>query len=64
MSHTLVRLLTLGTAATALVVSGGAASAAPACDDAVAGVLHAAHETTGDPAGVIHEAEEAYCSVG
>lgn len=65
MSHTLARITALGAAAaTVLVVSGGAASAAPACSDAVAGVLHTAHAATGDPAGVIHEAEETYCSVG
>lgn len=65
MSHTLVRALCLGiAAATATVVSAGAASASPACRDAVARVLHTAHEATGDPAGLIHEAEETYCSVG
>lgn len=65
MSHTLVRILSLGATATAaVVVSAGAASAAPACSDAVAGALHTAHSATGDPAGLIHEAEETYCSVG
>lgn len=65
MSHTLVRILSLGGAATAvMVVSAGAASAAPACNGAVPGALHAAHGATGDPAGLIHEAEETYCSVG
>lgn len=65
MSHLPARIITLTAAvAAALVVSTGAASATPACKGAVAGALHAAHNTTGDPAGVIHEAEETYCSIG
>lgn len=55
-----------------LTVAAGAASlvllpvgaSANACDDAVAGALHSAHAITGDPAGVVHEAEETYCSIG
>lgn len=65
MSHTLARVLMLGaTAGAVLTVSGGAASATPACNDAVAKSLHTVHDTTGDPAGLVHEAEETYCSVG
>ncbi len=65
MHFTLARLAFLGAgAAVVLAVSGGVASATPACNDAVVGVLHAAHDTTGDPAGVIHDTEETYCSVG
>ncbi len=48
-------------AATALVLGGPAAQAAPACTDPVAGALHAAHDRTGDPAGVFHTAEDTYC---
>jgi hypothetical protein len=64
MTHALSRTIALGAAAAAIVaLSGGAASATPACKDAVAGALHTAHETTGDPAGVVHEVEETFCSV-
>lgn len=39
------------------------AQAAPACEDRAAGVLHTLHDATGDPAGLIHEVEETYCTV-
>ncbi|RZU33523.1 hypothetical protein [Blastococcus saxobsidens] len=64
MKHTLARTAVLvASAATALTVSAGTA-AASACEDQVAETLHTLHETTGDPAGVLHEVEETYCSVG
>lgn len=65
MTPMLCRFAVLGAAtASMLALSAATASAAPACDDAIAGVLHAAHDTTGDPVGLIHEVEETYCSVG
>lgn len=65
MTKSLARLTLVGAAlATALMLSTGAAVADPACDDAVAGALHAVHDTTGDPTGLVHEGEELYCSVG
>lgn len=64
MSHLPVRLIALSAAAAvALIVPAGAASATPACRDAVAKTLHTAHDTTGDPAGILHKVEETYCSV-
>ena len=39
------------------------AQAAPACEGPVAGALHTLHDATGDPAGLVHEAEETYCTV-
>lgn len=58
-------VLGLGLAASAasLALTAPAAQAAPACSDAVATVLHRAHDTTGDPAGVAHTAEDAYCDL-
>lgn len=50
-------------AALAVAVLGSAPAQASACDDAVAGALHALHDTTGDPGGLVHEAEETYCTV-
>lgn len=65
MTHTLSRAVASGVATAAVVLAtSGAAAADPACSDTVTGVLHAAHEATGDPAGVVHKAEETYCSVG
>lgn len=65
MSDLPARIIALSAAAVAaLVVSTGPASAAPACEDAVSETLHAAHDITGDPAGLVHEAEETYCSIG
>lgn len=49
------------TAVSALALSSGSASATPACTDPVAKALHTAHDTTGDPAGVVHTAEDTYC---
>lgn len=37
------------------------AHATPACTDGVATTLHTVHDTTGDPAGLAHEAEETWC---
>lgn len=64
MTHPLTRTAALALGAAVLTLTGGPATAAPACDDAVTGALHTVHETTGDPGGVIHRAEETYCSVG
>lgn len=64
MTRTLSRVAVLvATAATAVAVSATTAAAA-ACANPVADTLHELHDTTGDPAGVLHEAEETYCSVG
>lgn len=49
------------TAASALALSTGTASATPACTDPAAKALHTVHDTTGDPAGVAHAVEDAYC---
>jgi hypothetical protein len=65
MTRTLSRAAVLvATAATAVTVSAGTAAATPACKDAVATTLHQVHDVTGDPAGLLHEVEETYCSVG
>jgi hypothetical protein len=48
-------------AVSAVALPAGSASATPACTDPVAKALHTAHDTTGDPAGVVHTAEDAYC---
>lgn len=57
-------LMVASVAALGAVLLGPApAQASPACDDAVVGALHAVHDTTGDPAGLVHEAEETYCTV-
>lgn len=37
------------------------AQATPACTDPVAKALHTVHDTTGDPGGLAHEAEETWC---
>jgi hypothetical protein len=60
----LARAAVLGAAVAATLTLSSGAAAASACEDAVAETLHAAHDTTGDPAGLIHEAEEIYCSIG
>jgi hypothetical protein len=65
MTRTLARgAVLVATATTALTVSAGSAAATPACRGPVAETLHTLHETTGDPAGVVHETEETFCSVG
>jgi hypothetical protein len=65
MTKSIARVTVVGAAlAAAFTVSTGSAVADPACGDAVAGALHAVHDTTGDPTGLVHEAEEIYCSVG
>lgn len=64
MSNYLPRAAVLAaTAISAVALSAGSASATPACKDAVAQALHTAHDTTGDPAGVVHTAEDTYCDV-
>jgi hypothetical protein len=50
-------------AVSAVALSAGSASATPACKDPVAKALHTAHDTTGDPAGVVHTVEDTYCDV-
>jgi hypothetical protein len=45
------------------LLAAGPASASSACSDPVAGALHAAHDVTGDPGGLVHAAEETYCAV-
>lgn len=57
---------TVAVGATALIALGpvGAASAdQPACDDAVAGLIHELHELAGPFGEPLHEVEEVYCSV-
>lgn len=62
MSYVRPRVLVLAaTAITTLALGAGPASAAPACSDRVANTLHTVHETTGDPGGLAHTVEDAYC---
>lgn len=54
-------------AASAVALAGSVlavapAQATPACTDPVAKSLHTVHDTTGDPGGLAHEAEETWCT--
>lgn len=63
------RALRLAAPALALALTGGGAlltaahAEEPVCPDPVGVALHEVHEATGDPAGLVHGVEDAYCGL-